>query len=77
MRKKTIDIILSILMGISALIMVIGAAFKILHYSDTNLLFHSGVVLYIFLSTIESLRLHKEIKSLKKIIETTDKEKLN
>jgi hypothetical protein len=77
MHKKTIDTILSILMGISALIMVIGATFKILHYSDTYLLFHSGVILYIFLSTIESLRLHKEIKSLKKIIETTDKEKLN
>lgn len=77
MHKKTIDTILSILMGISALIMVISAACRILHYTDAIIYFHSGVALYIFLSAIESIRLHKEIKSLKKIIENTDKEKLD
>jgi hypothetical protein len=77
MHKKTIDTILSILMGISALIMVISAACRILHYTDAIIYFHSGVALYIFLSAIESIRLHKEIKRLRKKIETTDNEKLD
>jgi hypothetical protein len=69
MKKKSIDITVNIFMGISALAIIVGILLK--HYNfpeEGNIVFLSGMLLYIFLTSLDSRRLNDEIKRLKEKI---------
>ncbi|MCX6232506.1 MAG: LapA family protein [Bacteroidetes bacterium] len=69
MKKKTIDLVINIFMGISALAIIAGILLK--HYNfpeEGNIVFLSGMLLYIFLTSLDSRRLNDEIKRLQKKI---------
>jgi hypothetical protein len=69
MKKKTIDLIINILMGISAIAIIAGILLRNYnHYEEGNFFFLAGMLLYIFLSSLDSRRLNDEIKRLQQKI---------
>jgi len=64
MNEKTIDRLISILTGISAAAILIGAFFKLQHYPYGNQLVWYGFIAQFVFSSIEINRLKKTIKKL-------------
>jgi hypothetical protein len=53
--------LMGVLMGTTALLVVIGAFFRLQHYPNGNLIFSIGITLYLILSIIERSRLKRTI----------------
>jgi len=65
MNDKTIDRSMSILYGLSATSILLGALFKLQHYPYGNQLIWGGFMAQFVFSSIEISRLKKIIKKLK------------
>jgi hypothetical protein len=66
MNKKMTDKLMNFLIGISALVAVIGAYLKISHYPNGEFILGLGFILSIFFSMVEINRLKKIIKKYEK-----------
>lgn len=71
MTKKQIDKLMSVLLGISAFAILLGAIFKLQHYPNGNQILFIGFLASFILSGIEISRLKKIIKELEKDTEKT------
>jgi hypothetical protein len=52
---------MDVLIGTAALLVVIGAFFRLQHYPNSNLIFSIGITFYLILSIIERSRLKRII----------------
>lgn len=66
MNKKTINKLMDVLLGLSALSVIIGAILRFTHYPKGEILSLLGLSFYILISTIEIERLRRIIKKFKK-----------
>jgi hypothetical protein len=69
MTNKQIEKLMSVLLVISAFLILIGAFFKLLHYPNGNLILWIGFVASFVLSSFEISRLKKIIKKLENKIQ--------
>ncbi len=65
MNNKLTEKLMSILLGISAFLILIGALLKLEHYPNGNLILWIGFMTSFILSSFEIYRLKKIIKVLK------------
>lgn len=64
MNNKQIEKIMSVLLAISALLVVIGALLKLEHYPNGSLILTIGFGTFLIFSSIEINRLRKVVKKL-------------
>ena len=64
MNNKQIEKIMSVLLALSALLVVIGAFLKLEHYPNGSLILTIGFGTFLIFSSIEINRLRKVIKKL-------------
>ena len=66
MTKKKTDKLMSVLFGLAAFAILLGALFKLQHYPNGNQILYIGFMASFVLSGIEISRLKKIIKALEK-----------
>lgn len=66
MNNKQTENLMKVLLGISALLILAGALFKLEHYPHGNLMLWIGFISSFALSSFEIYRLRKIIKKLEK-----------
>jgi len=71
MTKKQTDKLMTVLLGIAALAILLGAFFKLQHYPNGDQILFIGFIASFILSSIEISRLKKIIKGLETDTEET------
>jgi hypothetical protein len=66
MRNEQVEKLMSVLLGISAALIIIGALLKIMHWTNGDLMIWIGFMSSLILSSFEINRLKKIIKDLEK-----------
>lgn len=59
MNKLQIDLLIKVLMGISAFITVLGTFLKITHNENGQLIFMIGIVSFVIIMTFDQIHLSK------------------
>ena len=75
MNRKPIDRIINILYSLSAAAILLGVVFKIQHYPNGNLLLWTGFIVGTIVSTFDTFRLQKIIKTLEERLSNGDTRK--